>query len=792
MKRHFIKLTFCLSVFALFTGMSYGRQTNDPTMALRQILSNHEKGVEQNESVVVIEKGDNDSNPEFTLDIDLNGSFSKDIRNLKITREQFERQLHTLCGFHELYTFRRLKSVNDDLGFSHTDYHVYFNGYLVDGQVVMIHEKDSFLTSVNGIVRNVDTKTDATGLSDEKAIASAMSVLNVTDLACRYPVQSVLAYVPGGMSMYKFAKKVKIFSLSPLKKYDVYIDIETGNVIDTVSLIAHTDVQGVAKTYYNGTKQIVCDSVGNNKFRLKDNARKIATYNGYYWDMSDVPEDNSMYTNTSKNWEDNALRPALQVHWGMEKIYDYYKDVHGRNSYDGKGSNIYNIYNPVVLDRQGGAFNAAAVGEGMMIYGRGGTYNGKVYKPLVCFDVAAHEFTHLVTGANGRGGLQYRNESGALNESFSDIFGATIDFYTRGDSANWIMGEEIFNDGSFIRSLSDPKSPVDEEDKCPNTYKGQYWYYGSLDHGGVHINSTVQSYWFYLLSHGGSGTNDKGYSYTVTPIGIEAARSIAYRNLMYYLPYTAGYIDAYKGSLLATKDLFGESSTQYRAVIEAWMAVGIDSTMKPEPWHCNGNMDTQGDSGTITDGDGNYTANQACSWRIEVDDDKVVKLSFTEFDLEPSRNNVFFDYVEVFDVVDSKLRSLGKYAGSTLPPTLYSKSNRMAVIFITDGDNHHEGFTANFTAVDPTKQDIAEYTSPISVFPNPAADNLYIKFAEGERQVSVVVSDIYGRVVRSMSFGNVSGGETKTIDISGLSEGIYTVRIVNDTDSRIEKIVIRR
>ena len=102
MKRHFIKLTFCLSVFALFTVMSYGRQTNDPTIALRQILSNHKKGVEQNESVVVIEKGDNDFNPEFTLDINLNGSFSKDIRNLKITREQFERQLYTLCGFHEL------------------------------------------------------------------------------------------------------------------------------------------------------------------------------------------------------------------------------------------------------------------------------------------------------------------------------------------------------------------------------------------------------------------------------------------------------------------------------------------------------------------------------------------------------------------------------------------------------------------------------------------------------------------------------------------------------------------
>ena len=86
MKRHFIKLTFCLSVFALFIVMSYDRQTNDPTMTLRQILSNHEKGVEQNESVVVIEKGNNDSDPEFTLDIDLNGSFSKDIRTTQIGR----------------------------------------------------------------------------------------------------------------------------------------------------------------------------------------------------------------------------------------------------------------------------------------------------------------------------------------------------------------------------------------------------------------------------------------------------------------------------------------------------------------------------------------------------------------------------------------------------------------------------------------------------------------------------------------------------------------------------------
>ena len=240
MKRHFIKLTVCSFVFALCTGVSYSRQMNDTTLSLRQIISNHEKEIMQSESVVVIEKGDNDSKPEFTINIDSNGSFSKDLRHLKITREQLESQLQALCGFNETYTFGRLRTVNDDLGFSHTDYNVYFDGYLVDGLTGMGHERDGFVTSINGIVRHVDTKIDTIELLDHKATISAMKVLNVTDLVYRYPEQRVLAYVPDtdGTSKYKFAKKVRVFSLSPLKKYDVYVDM-AGNVIDTVSLIAH-------------------------------------------------------------------------------------------------------------------------------------------------------------------------------------------------------------------------------------------------------------------------------------------------------------------------------------------------------------------------------------------------------------------------------------------------------------------------------------------------------------------------------------------------------------------------
>lgn len=268
----------------------------------------------------------------------------------------------------------------------------------------------------------------------------------------------------------------------------------------------------------------------------------------------------------------NSANPALDAHWGMGVVHDYYMDVFGRDSYDGNGSVVRNYMNgvwPMVLNQN----NAAALPApySSMVYGYG---DGEFMNPVVGLNVMGHEFTHMVTENNGNGGLQYEGEPGALNESFSDIFGVSIEAYeNNGVVANWTVGNDVIVGGGYMRSMSNPKDAND-----PDTYKGTYWVSTTSqnDNGGVHTNSGVQNKWYYLLTEGGSGTNDKGDNYSVTGIGIEKAQQIAYRSLTNYLVYTSKYINAYHGSLQAVQDLYGDTTTQeYKAVKDAWFAVGI-------------------------------------------------------------------------------------------------------------------------------------------------------------------------------------------------------------------------
>jgi len=162
-----------------------------------------------------------------------------------------------------------------------------------------------------------------------------------------------------------------------------------------------------------------------------------------------------------------------------------------------------------------------------------------------------------------------------LNESFSDIFGTAVEFYLEGAAtADWLCGEDVVLQAPFVvRSLENPNLAW-----CPDTYQGTYWINNNgWDFGGVHINSGVQNFWFYLLSEGGTGINDNGDSYSVTGIGIDAASKIAYRNLTVYLTPTSGFHIARAGSTNSAADLFGTGSQQYQSVIAAWNAVGVYS-----------------------------------------------------------------------------------------------------------------------------------------------------------------------------------------------------------------------
>jgi hypothetical protein len=122
--------------------------------------------------------------------------------------------------------------------------------------------------------------------------------------------------------------------------------------------------------------------------------------------------------------------------------------------------------------------------------------------------------------------------------------------------------------------MSNPKS-IHTEDRQPDTYLGEFYQPENIpdDNGGIHINSGVMNYWFYLLAEGGSGTNDNGDSYSLNGIGKENASKIVYRAEKLYFNYTTSFYQARELTMQAAADLFGEDTTI--KVANAWYAVGV-------------------------------------------------------------------------------------------------------------------------------------------------------------------------------------------------------------------------
>lgn len=424
--------------------------------------------------------------------------------------------------------------------------------------------------------------------------------------------------------------------------------------------------------------------------------------------------------------------PALDVHWGMEKTYDFYQSAFSRNSFDGNGSTIRNFLNPSDLGTFGAADpnNAAALPApyNAMVYGYGAA---NLMNPVVGLDVEGHEFSHMVINNNGNGGLTYQGESGALNESFADIFGTCIEFYS-GVNADWTIGEGVMIPAPFMRSMSNPStnslvfnySGNSLDLRQPDTYQGSFWISpsSSQDNGGVHRNSGVQNFWFYLLSQGGNGTNDLGNSYSVSGIGINQARQIAYRNLTNYLTPSSNYLASYYGSLQAAEDLYGNPSTQYNAVRAAWYAVGIGSNPNT---YCSGQTWLTASSGTVTDGSGNanYNNNSNCKWVIAPPGATQLTITFTVCSLE-----VGFDTIFIYGGTDTTGTPL-TYTGTTLPPQLQTTPGLGAVLikFKTDGSVTAPGWSFYYTStgVTPTCSGGTILSSPTGTFSDGSGSGNY-------------------------------------------------------------------
>ena len=455
----------------------------------------------------------------------------------------------------------------DDLGFNHIRMQQTYNGIPVKNGTIVVHCKGNRVISFNGLLYTRASITSSTTTKESNAYLTAIKSIPSTQYSWetsaskntrkRTPFQSNR---PKGTLIYVFNNNndtdnleltycFPIYSLSPLEFKDVYVSCATGAILKTEEKIHSFSSIGKGKCKFSGWQDIVTDSTANG-FTLKDATRGngIETYN---------LRTNKLFENKKNIWDTTTIEQfAIDAHWGAEMTYDYYLKNHNRNSIDNKG---YKLINRL---RYGTNFINAFWDGSQMNYGDG----NDTINPLVSLDIIGHEITHGLTSNTAK--LALENESGALNESFSDIFGATIDWYTRPDKANWHVGEEV---SRTYRSLENP-----EYNKDPKNYKGKNWKpLNGSDLGGIHSNNGVQNHWYYLLAQGGSGTNDFGQSFNVKGIGIEKAAKIAYRNLTIYLTSLSNFEDARFFSIQAAKDLFGPCSPEVESTTNAWYAVGI-------------------------------------------------------------------------------------------------------------------------------------------------------------------------------------------------------------------------
>jgi Zn-dependent metalloprotease/subtilisin-like proprotein convertase family protein len=491
--------------------------------------------------------------------------------------------LTTILGSTSNDSWKVIRSDRDDLGMNHSRYQQFYKNIKVITGEYILHEKQGRVVAANGMFFDHLSLSTTPTLTEKQALASALNNIHASKYLwqCSEDEQRILSggsatnAAPRGELVVlpslngdrkqgtNLCWQFDVYSKQPHERWLIYVNAQTGKVEFKENKICTITTNGTAATKYSGTQAIKIDSVSATSYRLRETGRGsgVETYNlqngTNYATAVDFTSTSKSFTATTN--QDNA---AYDAHWGAEMTYDYYLAAHNRNSYNNAGGILKSYVHYST------SYNNAFWNGSVMTYGDG---DGSTFSPLTELDICAHELSHGVTSTSSN--LTYSYESGALNESFSDIFGISTDFFARPSTANWTLGDQSYTpatSGDGIRYMNNPNLEGD-----PDTYHGTNWYTGTGDNGGVHYNSGVQNFWYYLLCTGGVGTNDVGFSYNVAGITMNKARQIAYRNNTFYLTSGSQYADAAFYAVKSANDIFGNCSSESFSTKNAWDAVGV-------------------------------------------------------------------------------------------------------------------------------------------------------------------------------------------------------------------------
>ena len=490
-------------------------------------------------------------------------------------------------------SLKNTKAVKDDKGKTH--YHMIYQVEGIPvyyGRIVFTTEKDSSMDSINGRIDTAfedESWKNKVKLSKDNAIEKAKSSLKYDNLSKSN----------ADLYLYNFEGKPYVVYLVNLVTNDgdwnVFVNAENGSIVNkfnnTPTLIDNKDqklpnaeeikrssekapninsvinvngqsTKGQGKTSLNGIVDIDL-TYKDGKYYLKDSNKNIYLYDInnswaclYNYPKSYILRQSNLVENNNNKFTDDKHVVAVDGYVNLSKTYDYYKNKFNRNSIDNKGMNVEGFIHA------GKNFNNAFWRDdlGAMFFGDG---DGRVFSPLSkSLDIVGHEVSHGVTSKESK--LKYENESGALNESFSDIMGVAI------DGKNFEIGEECYTPnipGDTMRDMKDPSrgdQPAHMKDfkYLPNDEDN--------DWGGVHTNSGIINHAAYLIADGMEKSGEAN--------GKDIMAKLFYRANCYQWDETTNFAKCRNDLIKVTKDLYGENSKHVKIVENAFDQVGITAT----------------------------------------------------------------------------------------------------------------------------------------------------------------------------------------------------------------------
>ena len=479
----------------------------------------------------------------------------------------------------------------DELRMAHTRVRQTVDGIPVwEGEAIVHLDAEGRLTTVTDDLKETVAVNTKANISEKQALRYAMNAYSGKARMTDSPQIEMYVYRAADRDHLVYRVETpRLDGSADTSAPVVFVDAHTGEIVG-----GYDNLQtGTGSSLYSGTVNI-STSVSGANYYMEDTTRRQGTFNMNNTGNTSTGTGGtqSRYTDADDNWTATNARAGVDAHYGAAKTFDYYQTVHGRNGIDGN-------YGPgtttaaangvsIVASRVhfGSGYNNAFWYQNMMSYGDG---DGTTFSPLTSTDVCGHEMTHGVTERTAN--LTYSKESGALNESWSDIMGAMVELYADGGvvtTNTWLIGEDIYTPGTAgdaLRRMDNPNAVGDPDHYSLRLYQGTCTPSNANDQCGVHTNSSISNHAYYLMAAGGT---NRVSGVAVTGIGGTDAAKIFYRALTVYMTASTNFAGARTATLNAATDLFGASSAQYNTVATGWCAVGVGtcpggSTPTPTP-----------------------------------------------------------------------------------------------------------------------------------------------------------------------------------------------------------------